>query len=157
MLRTALCERHIHSIASSRLCTAAAALPPNSCRKCSEQSVHWKKCSMNPLPAAPLYISQSLVTGWTCAIMWPGNLIRRYMHSIHLRDAMKKAPPEASGLTCAARLCSSSHRPHVYPRVPSLLPLQPPYSCTSQVLSIQAHQACTWQAPSTDNTASQTC
>ncbi len=48
---------------------------------------------------------------------------------VHLREAMKNAPPESSGAACAARLCSASHRPHVYPRVPSWLPLQLPHTC----------------------------
>ena len=125
MLRTALCERHIHSIASSRLCTAAAALSPSSSRKCSEQSVHWKKCSMKPLPQ-----HHPALGVLNCPVQdRRSESATTEEQGCHRKEAMKKAPPEASGLTCAARLCSSSHKPHVYPRVPSLLPLQPPYSC----------------------------
>lgn len=54
-----------------------------------------------------------------------------------LTAAIQKAPTVSGGVLRAARLCSSSQRPHVYPLLVSLLPLQLPHSCTSCVLHPQ--------------------
>lgn len=56
---------------------------------------------------------------------------------MHLTDVIQKAPPVASGVARAARLCSSSHRPHVNPRLLPRLPLQLPHSCTCPTLHFQ--------------------